>query len=96
MEISRRRILVLTSLMIAISALVLYGTVDKGTAEKLAEFYPAVLPAVMAVIAGGMYFDARRLIRRREVDTAHGTPTHPLTRSRRLATLRASRPGRRA
>lgn len=63
MEISRRRILVLTSLMIAISALVLYGTVDKGTAEKLAEFYPAVLPAVMAVIAGGMYFDARRLIR---------------------------------
>ena len=63
MEISRRRIFALVALVIVISVLVLYGTVDQETASKLANFHPAVFPCVLSVIAGGMYFDALRLIR---------------------------------
>ena len=40
MEISQFRILGLTALFVAISALVLYGTFDEGTLAKLADFNP--------------------------------------------------------
>ena len=63
MEISRRRIVFLAALVVAVSAIVLYFTVDVETFRKLADFHPASLFGVMLLIAAGMYFDALRLQR---------------------------------
>ena len=63
MEISERRIAAFTGLVITVSAVVLYCTVDMETVRKLSDFQPAVLTGVLLTGAAGMYFDALRLIR---------------------------------
>lgn len=63
MEISQRRIALLILLIFAISGAVLFGTVDMDAMRNLAAFHPMILPGLLLVIAGGMYFDALRLIR---------------------------------
>ena len=63
MEISRKRIAVFVALIVAVSAVVLYWTVDVDTLRQLADFHPASLLGVVLLIATGMYFDARRLQR---------------------------------
>lgn len=63
MEISRRRIAALVLLIVVLSAAILGGTVDLATIRKLREFRPAALAGVLLVLAGGMLFDAQRLIR---------------------------------
>lgn len=63
MEISRRRIVLFAALVVAVSAIVLYLTVDVETFRRLADFHPASLLGVILLIAAGMYFDALRLQR---------------------------------
>lgn len=63
MEISRARIALLTVLIVAVSAAVLYFTVDIDTLRNLSYFHPASLCGVAFLIAAGMYFDALRLQR---------------------------------
>ena len=63
MEISRHRIVGLIGLIILVSGLVLYWTVDMDTIRSLADFRLAFLPGVLLASAAGMYFDALRLIR---------------------------------
>lgn len=63
MEISKYRIAGLTALIVAVSAAVLYWTVDMDSMRKLSDFRLVFLPGVVVVIAAGMYFDALRLIR---------------------------------
>lgn len=63
MNISRKRIAMLIGLIVAVSAAVLYFTADIDTLSHLADFHPVSLLGVLALIAGGMYFDALRLQR---------------------------------
>lgn len=63
MEISQRRIAWGIALIVGVSAVVLYWTVDMDALRKLSDFRLAFLPGVVLVIAAGMYFDALRLIR---------------------------------
>ena len=63
MNISSKRIAMLIGLIVAVSAAVLYFTADIDTLSHLADFHPVSLLGVMALIAGGMYFDALRLQR---------------------------------
>ena len=63
MEISRRRIVFFAALVVAVSAIVLFFTVDMETFRRLADFHPASLLGVILLIAAGMYFDALRLQR---------------------------------
>ena len=63
MNISRKRIALLIGLIVAVSAAVLYFTADIDTLSHLADFHPVSLLGVLALIAGGMYFDALRLQR---------------------------------
>ena len=63
MEISRKRIAAFVALIVAVSAVVLYWTVDVDTLRQLADFHPASLLGAVLLIATGMYFDARRLQR---------------------------------
>ena len=71
MEISRRRIVFLAALVVAVSAIVLYFTVDVETFRRLADFHPASLLGVILLIAAGMYFDALRLQRLSSVAGRH-------------------------
>ena len=71
MEISRRRIVFFAALVVAVSAIVLYFTVDVETFRRLADFHPASLLGVMLLIAAGMYFDALRLQRLSSVAGRH-------------------------
>ena len=63
MEISRNRIVMLVGLLVFVSAVVVYFTVDLDTLRRLSDFHPASLVGVILLIAGGMYFDALRLQR---------------------------------
>lgn len=63
MNISSKRIAMLIGLIVAVSAAVLYFTADIDTLSHLADFHPVSLLGVLALIAGGMYFDALRLQR---------------------------------
>ena len=63
MNISRKRIALLIALIVIVSAAVLYFTADIDTLSHLADFHPVSLLGVLALIAGGMYFDALRLQR---------------------------------
>ena len=63
MNISSKRIAMLIGLIVAVSAAVLYFTPDIDTLSHLADFHPVSLLGVLALIAGGMYFDALRLQR---------------------------------
>ena len=63
MNISRKRIVLLIALIVIVSAAVLYFTADIDTLSHLADFHPVSLLGVLALIAGGMYFDALRLQR---------------------------------
>ena len=58
-----RRIGLLLFLVAAISAFVLYWTVDANTLQSLGQFRPASLLLVAALSVGGLYFDAARLVR---------------------------------
>ena len=58
-----RRIGLLLFLVAAISAFVLYWTVDANTLQSLGKFRPASLLLVAALSVGGLYFDAARLVR---------------------------------
>ena len=71
MEISRRRIVLFAALVVAVSAIVLYFTVDVETFRRLADFHPASLLGVILLIAAGMYFDALRLQRLSSVAGRH-------------------------
>ena len=71
MEISRRRIAFLAAMVVAVSAVVLYYTVDMETFRRLADFHPASLLGVILLIAAGMYFDALRLQRLSSVAGRH-------------------------
>ena len=71
MEISRRRIVLFAALVVAVSAIVLYYTVDVETFRRLADFHPASLLGVILLIAAGMYFDALRLQRLSSVAGRH-------------------------
>ena len=71
MEISRRRIVFFASLVVAVSAIVLFFTVDMETFRRLADFHPASLLGVILLIAAGMYFDALRLQRLSSVAGRH-------------------------
>ena len=68
MNISSKRIAMLIGLIVAVSAAVLYFTADIDTLSHLADFHPVSLLGVLALIAGGMYFDALRLQRLSAVD----------------------------
>ena len=63
MNISRKRIAVLISLIVFVSFIVLYFTVDMDTLRQLSDFHPASLVGVIVLIGFGMYFDALRLQR---------------------------------
>ena len=63
MNFSRKRIVLLIGLIVFISVAVLYFTADIDTLSHLTDFHPASLLGVLALIAGGMYFDALRLQR---------------------------------
>ena len=71
MEISRRRIVFFAALVVAVSAIVLFFTVDMETFRRLADFHPASLLGVILLIAAGMYFDALRLQRLSSVAGRH-------------------------
>ena len=71
MEISRRRIVFFAALVVAVSAIVLFFTVDMETFRRLADFHPASLFGVILLIAAGMYFDALRLQRLSSVAGRH-------------------------
>ena len=71
MEISRRRIVFFAALVVAVSAIVLFFTVDMETLRRLADFHPASLLGVILLIAAGMYFDALRLQRLSSVAGRH-------------------------
>ena len=58
-----RRVGLLLFLVAAISAFVLYWTVDANTLQSLGQFRPASLLLVVALSIGGLYFDAARLVR---------------------------------
>ena len=58
-----RRVGLLLFLVAAISAFVLYWTVDANTLQSLGQFRPASLLLVAALSVGGLYFDAARLVR---------------------------------
>nr|WP_320145389.1 lysylphosphatidylglycerol synthase transmembrane domain-containing protein [uncultured Anaeromusa sp.] len=58
-----RRVGLLLFLVAAISAFVLYWTVDANTLQSLGQFRPASLLLVVALSVGGLYFDAARLVR---------------------------------
>ncbi|HWR31491.1 MAG TPA: lysylphosphatidylglycerol synthase transmembrane domain-containing protein [Negativicutes bacterium] len=63
MNISRKRIAVLIGLIVFVSFIVLYFTVDMDTLRQLSDFHPASLVGVIVLIGFGMYFDALRLQR---------------------------------
>ena len=58
-----RRVGLLLFLVAAISAFVLYWTVDANTLQSLGQFRPASLLLVVVLSVGGLYFDAARLVR---------------------------------
>ena len=58
-----RRVGLLLFLVAAISAFVLYWTVDANTLQSLGQFRPASLLLVVALSVSGLYFDAARLVR---------------------------------
>jgi glycosyltransferase 2 family protein len=63
MEFSKRRLAGLIVLIVCVSFMVIFWTVDVTTLRQLANFHPASLLGVLILIAAGMYFDALRLIR---------------------------------
>ena len=63
MEFSQRRLAGLIVLVVSVSFLVLFWTVDVATLRQLSNFHPVSLLGVVFLIAIGIYFDALRLIR---------------------------------
>lgn len=63
MRIFYQRLFLLVALVAAISGGVLFWTVDANTLQHLGHFRPVSLLAVALLLAGGLYFDAVRLVR---------------------------------
>ena len=71
MNISRKRIVALIGLIIFVSFVVIYCTVDMDTLQHLSDFHPVSLFGVLVVLSIGMYFDALRLQRLSAVAGKH-------------------------